>query len=87
MSGHTTPVRALAITPTGRQIVSASVGGTVRIWDRATGNQIGEPFAGHSGHTMALTPDGDRIISGNDPSGRTAETSRCSCWSNSGSRR
>jgi WD40 repeat protein len=65
MTGHTTPVRAVAITPTGL-IVSASTGGTIRIWDPTTGAELREPFAGHNGRTMAITPNGEFVIAGND---------------------
>jgi WD40 repeat protein len=69
LKGHTTPVQALALTPDGSQIISASVGGTVRIWDRETGQQIGEPYVGHRGYILALTPDGNEIISGTEDGG------------------
>ena len=40
---------------------------TIRLWDAATGQQIGEPLTGHTGssvNSVAFSPDGSRIVSG-----------------------
>ena len=52
----------------GRHVVSGSRDTTVRIWDVATGSQVGEPLRGHSGHvnSVAFSPDSKRVISGSD---------------------
>lgn len=59
---------SVSFSPDGRQIVSASYDGTIRIWDVKTGKQIGEPFIGHKGgvNSTAFSPDGKRIVSGSD---------------------
>jgi len=67
LTGHTKDVNAVAVTPDGRQIVSGSDDGTVRVWDLATGEaartltNYGAPVA-----AVAVTPDGRQIVSGSD---------------------
>jgi WD40 repeat protein len=41
---------------------------TIRVWDLATGAPLGEPLTGHTGsvESVAVTPDGARIVSGGD---------------------
>jgi WD40 repeat protein len=56
---------ALAISPDGRQFAAGGSGGTIRLWDAATGKQIHEPIShGGTTYTLAYSPDGSRIISG-----------------------
>jgi WD40 repeat protein len=59
---HDTPVNAVAITPDGTQIISA--GGSIRVWDRATGEQV-HRMIGHTTPILALavTPDGSQVVS------------------------
>ena len=40
-AGHPGPVLAVAVTPDGTQIITAGTDGTARIWDRASGQQVG----------------------------------------------
>ena len=53
-----------AFSPDGKRIVTASEDKTARLWDAATGKQIGEPLRGHEGAVMsaAFSPDGKRIV-------------------------
>jgi len=67
LTGHTDPVRAVAITPDGTRAVSGGDDGTLRVWDLTAGRQ----HATLTGHTdwvraVAITPDGTRAISGGD---------------------
>jgi WD40 repeat protein len=67
LQGHTDPVRAVAVTPDGRHVVSGSEDKTLRVWDLATG----ETKATLQGHTylacaVAITPDGRHVVSGSD---------------------
>ncbi|HLK57135.1 MAG TPA: WD40 repeat domain-containing protein, partial [Chthonomonadaceae bacterium] len=60
------PVRTVAFTPDGSQIVSASEfrgGGEVRFWDAKTGAQLFKDF-GHGFHALALSPDGKTLVTG-----------------------
>ena len=62
--GHSQPIRSLAFSPNGQQIISTSDDGTVRLWDRA-GKLILE-LKGHTGpvYSVAISPDGRSILTG-----------------------
>ncbi|WP_429461900.1 WD40 repeat domain-containing protein [Paraburkholderia sp. JPY465] len=49
--------------PDGRRVLTASADGTARVWDAATGKQIGQ-FSGHQGAvgSAAFSPDGQRVV-------------------------
>jgi hypothetical protein len=63
--GHTTTVVGVAFSPDGTRIATASADRTVRLWDAATGKQIGQPLTGHTDQVygVAFSPDGTRIAS------------------------
>ncbi|MGB7445022.1 MAG: hypothetical protein WA919_28465 [Coleofasciculaceae cyanobacterium] len=69
LSGHSSPVWAVAITPDGKQVVSASEDKSLKVWDLHTGQEI----ASFTGDGMlpccAVAPDGVTIVAG-DASGR-----------------
>ncbi|KJA17498.1 hypothetical protein HYPSUDRAFT_192134 [Hypholoma sublateritium FD-334 SS-4] len=68
LHGHTDAVAsvATALTPYGNRIASGSFDNTARIWDLATGKQVGEPFRGHTDYvgSVAFSPDGRRVVTG-----------------------
>jgi WD40 repeat protein len=65
LTGHNNSVGALAATPDGRLVVSASWDRTVRVWDLGTGRAI-HVLEGHEEYveSVAVTPDGTRAVSG-----------------------
>jgi len=66
LEGHGDWVRAVAVTPDGRTVVSGSDDCTVRVWDLATGQA--RTLEGHGGlvNAVALTADGRTAVSGSD---------------------
>jgi WD40 repeat protein len=64
--GHTAGVSSVAFSPDGQRIVSGSDDKSVRVWDAATGQPLGDPLTGHTGtvSSVAFSPDGHRIASG-----------------------
>ena len=67
LTGHSGPVRAVAVTPDGGRIVSGSDDQTLRCWDLQTG-QTTQVLRGHTGAVTALavTPDGRQTVSASD---------------------
>ena len=68
LEGHSGPVHAVAFSPDGRQLASASDDGAVRLWDPATGKSI-TTLTDHNNWVrgVAFSPDGRQLASvGND---------------------
>ena len=75
--GHKDPVVSVAFSPDGKTLASGSVDDTVRLWDAATGDQVGNPLTVHAGpfnpatyisapfNSVAFSPDGTTLASGN----------------------
>ena len=65
LEGHSDSVKAIALTPDGKTLISGSRDNTIKIWDLGTGT---EKFTlkGHSSSVNAITvtPDGKTVISG-----------------------
>jgi WD40 repeat protein/tetratricopeptide (TPR) repeat protein len=65
--GHAQKITAVQWSPHGKRIASASMDGTVQVWDAATGNTI-SIYRGHAGPVRALSwlRGGEKIASGGD---------------------
>jgi WD40 repeat protein len=66
--GHTDAVYAVAFSPDGKFLVTASFDNTLKLWEAATGKEI-RTYAGTTGHTkqvicVAFSQDGTMIASG-----------------------
>jgi len=61
--GHTNAVEAVALSPDGTRVVSASADKSVKVWDVETGQMI-RSLEGHTGsvHAALVTASGDRVI-------------------------
>jgi len=64
LKGHSERGRAVAVTPDGHQVVSASDDRTLKVWDLHTGKELWT-LKGHSERVraVAVTPDGQQVVS------------------------
>jgi WD40 repeat protein/class 3 adenylate cyclase len=63
-TGHTDVVGALALSPDGKYVLSASLDKTVRLWDIETGEEIRQ-FSSHGEvKSIVFSSDGQRILTG-----------------------
>ena len=68
LKGHTEAVYAVAFTPDGKYVVTASFDKTLKVWETETGKEY-KSFAGATGHqnlvlSVAISPDGTAVASG-----------------------
>jgi len=61
---HGGPVTALAFTPDGASVVSASADGTASLWNGATGEERHRFELGMQAVSLAIAPDGARLLVG-----------------------
>jgi WD40 repeat protein len=63
-SGHRGGIWSVAVSQDGRRAASASMDGTVRVWEIGTGREF-RCFDGHHGHVtnVEFLPDGERLLS------------------------
>jgi WD40 repeat protein len=71
LEGHTGGVLSASFSPDGTRIVTASVDGTVRVWDAKSG-AVMLTFKGHNGRVLSasFSPDGARVVTASDNSPR-----------------
>ncbi|KAF7971791.1 hypothetical protein HWV62_19923 [Athelia sp. TMB] len=68
LEGHTNSVCAVAYSPNGKRIASASADETIRVRDTETGEAVGAPLRGHTAaiRSIAYSPSGHHIVSGSE---------------------
>jgi WD40 repeat protein len=66
LEAPTYPAPTASSSPDGTRIASGSIDKTVRLWDAATRQSLGEPLEGHTEEvsSISFSPDGTRIASG-----------------------
>ena len=69
LAGHSDLVNALAITPDGRRVISASADHTLRVWNVESGNQIAA-FTGEGPMLRCVVAPDGRTITAREKSGR-----------------
>jgi WD40 repeat protein len=62
--GHGATVRAIAVTPDSKQVISDASDGKLRVWDLATGTKL-TSIQIHEGRVrgLAMMPDGKHLVS------------------------
>ena len=72
LRGHTDSITDIAFSPDGTQLATASLDGTIQIWDALDGSQV-RTISGHSAgvRSVDFSPDGTLLASGSDD--RTAK--------------
>jgi WD40 repeat protein len=77
LPAHESRVMCVAFSPDGACLASASVDGTIKLWDTRTYRRVAKPLRGHRGdvHSLAFRPDGKRLASaGSDATIRIWDT-------------
>jgi WD40 repeat protein/tRNA A-37 threonylcarbamoyl transferase component Bud32 len=67
LTGHSSWVTSVAISPTGQILVSGSLDDTIKIWNYRTAELL-QTLTGHSKavNTLAISPTGQTLVSGSD---------------------
>ena len=67
-AGHPAQVLTIALTSDDTRIITTSDDCTIRIWELASGDPVGQPLTGHADwiRAAAVTSDDTRVIAGDD---------------------
>jgi WD40 repeat protein len=65
---HAEPVSAMAFSPDGKLLAIGGEGGTVRLWNSATGGPVWAPLTGHTSavNAVAFSPNGRLLATGDE---------------------
>lgn len=64
LKGHQQSVETLAFSRDSRTIVTAGMDGVIRLWNLATGEELGILKGGARGNSVAFSPDGSKLVAG-----------------------
>lgn len=64
LAGHKDSILCVAFTPDGKQLVSGSRDGTLRVWDLETQTEVAALACGEPVLTLACSPDGKTLATG-----------------------
>ncbi|MEA5535494.1 hypothetical protein [Crocosphaera sp. XPORK-15E] len=65
LTGHSSSVNSVVVTPNGNKVISGSRDNTLKVWSLETGKLL-QTLTGHSNwvNSVVVTPDGNQVISG-----------------------
>ena len=68
MIGHTSPVVSASFSPDGRQVVTASMDKTARVWNLSGPTPVSTVLAGHTGpvRSASFSPDGRQVVTASE---------------------
>jgi WD40 repeat protein len=67
LKGHLGPVLSVAFSPDGKLVITAGSDQTARIWDTATGREVGQPLQSFTSvNSASFSPDGKAVLTASE---------------------